>query len=404
MGFLSSVLNNFSPVKRIFDNTGLVNTITPTLTVSPTITPTQTVTPTTTLTLTPTPTVTTPSGNLIFENLNIDNISITGFSGNFSAQWNFSFPITLGEIEYANHGGISVGQFMVVSTSSNSLYSLNIFKNGALIDSPIFSGTNYAQYFFNESFNVLDVLKIQITTAVTPTPTITVTPTITTTPTLTVTPTVTPTPTITVTPSLTGTTSLYTGSTGTEVEFTLNTLFDAYSSRSGVTTTDGIYTNNGGWQLYYAHQQVTLKSGTDSIGINTYQNGSNSWTWYYAVSSLENVIGSWGSVLTLAPSKSFSYVAGGFNASDISSDVIIPANRYFLIMNNTGPFYRTIKYISEPRTAMVSGQPYVTAINHVCLGNWPSGGTTTIPTQFGGSGTGYTNYQGYTHVHSIKFA
>jgi len=46
---------------------------------------------------------------------------------------------------------------------------------------------------------------------------------------------------------------------------------------------------------------------------------------------------------------------------------------------------------------------YVTVCNKVALGNWPSGGTTVIPSQFGGAGTGYTFYTGASHVHSVVF-
>lgn len=206
----------------------------------------------------------------------------------------------------------------------------------------------------------------------------------------------TPTPTIVVG-------GLFTGSTGTEISFTLNSLFDAYSSREGVTSTDAFNTNNGCWQLYYAHQDITIKSGTNTIGLNPHTNGSNSWTWYYAVSNLNDVIGDWGSVVTLSSSNSSPYIGGVLSYSNITSDVVVQAGKYFLISNNGGPFYRTIKSLPSNRTAMVNGQPYVTAINKVALGTWPSGGTIIIPTQFGGTGTNYTFYDGYAHIHSVTF-
>jgi ABC-type phosphate transport system substrate-binding protein len=72
-------------------------------------------------------------------------------------------------------------------------------------------------------------------------------------------------------------------------------------------------------------------------------------------------------------------------------------------MNNGGPFYKTIQTLADNRTGTVAGSSYVTAINRVVLGNWPSGGTTTVPTQFGGTGTGYTEFSGSVHVMSVKF-
>ena len=244
------------------------------------------------------------------------------------------------------------------------------------------------------------VIKYTVQEIITPTPTETPTSTPTETPTST--PTSTPTETPTPTPTVVE--SQFTGSTGTEVAFTLNTLFDAYSSRDGITSTDAFNTNNGCWQLYYTHQEINITSGTNNIGLNPHTSGSNGWTWYYAVSNSINTIGDWGSVNALTSLRSGSYVGGVLSTTNITANVTIPANTYFLIANNGGPFYRTIKAMGDNRTAMVSSSPYVTAINKVALGNWPTGGTTVVPSQFGGSGTGYTFYDGYSHVHSVTFS
>ena len=193
------------------------------------------------------------------------------------------------------------------------------------------------------------------------------------------------------------------GPVGTIVSYTLGSYFDAYTSQSGVTTTDGINTNNGCWQLYYAFRQITINTGASQIGLNTYNSGSNSWSWFISVSSINDTIGSFPNITTIANSTSFTYAAGGFNQHTIATGVTIPANRYFLIGNTGGPFYRTIKSLASSRTAQVSGTNYFTVVNRVCLGNWPTGGTTTVPTQFGGSGTGYTEYSSHVHVHSVKF-
>lgn len=194
-----------------------------------------------------------------------------------------------------------------------------------------------------------------------------------------------------------------TGGTGTLVPYTAGNYFDAFTQTSGVTTTDSINSNNGCWQLYYAHSAITITTGSNKIGLNTYLNGSNSWTWYVAVSTVSNTIGSWGTVSAITSSQSFTYSTGGFNQSNITVNVSIPANRYFVIMNVNGPFYRTIKALANNRTAQINGVNYITVCNKVCLGNWPTGGTTVVPSQFGGSGTGYTFYTAHTHVHSVKF-
>jgi len=250
-----------------------------------------------------------------------------------------------------------------------------------------------------------------VTPTMTPTPTITQTPTNTQTPTGTaaVTPTVTPTntqtPTTTITPTPTssGAAFVVTGGTGTIVPYTELTYLDAFSSQSGVTTTDAFNTNSGCWQLYYSHSAVTINSGSNNIGLNTYTNGTNTWTWYVTISNSNNTLGSWGTVSAVTNSQTFNYATGGFNQSNITQTVTIPANRYFLVSNNGGPFYRTIKTLASNRTAQIGGSNYVTVCNKVALGINIGGGTTTVPTQFGGAGTGYTFYSGASHVHSVIF-
>lgn len=185
--------------------------------------------------------------------------------------------------------------------------------------------------------------------------------------------------------------------------YTTGTFFDAFTSQAGITSTDAFNTNNGCWQLYYSHEEISMNSGTGNIGLNPYISGSNSWTWYYAISNSINTIGDWSSVQTLSAARSGSYVGGVLSVSNINTNVTIPANRYFLIGNNGGPFYRTVKSLAENRTATVNGSPLVTAVNKVCLGNWPSGGTTGIPVQFGGVAGGYTFYANHAHVHSVTF-
>ena len=195
------------------------------------------------------------------------------------------------------------------------------------------------------------------------------------------------------------------GGAGTEVPYTTGTLFDAYSSRDGVTTTDAFNTNNFVWQLYYAHQEVTLTSGTQNIGLQPHTNGSNSWTWFYVGSNSQDTIGNWQSVQQLTTQIYGNYYSGVMKYSDISNNITIPEKTYFMIGSYGGPYYRAVKSLSDNRTAMVSGQPFVTAINKVCLGNWPSGGTSTstLPVQLGGSDNGYTLYDGHSHVHSVTF-
>ena len=193
------------------------------------------------------------------------------------------------------------------------------------------------------------------------------------------------------------------GPVGTTFSFTTGTLFDAYTSQAGITSTDAFNTNNGAWQLFYAHQSVSVPLGADNIGLNPHTGGTNSWAWNFAKSNSVDTIGDWSAVTTFTATRSGTYIGGTFTSSTVTTALSIPANTYFLLSNTQGPFYRTIKSLASNRTGTVGGNPYVTVINRVCLGNWPSGGTTIIPTQFGGAGTGYTEYSTHVHVMSVKF-
>jgi hypothetical protein len=332
--------------------------------------------------------------------LNVDYVNSTSYTFSANTWYHVVYVWKPGVSLETFINGTSIGTISTtmssILNSTNPLY-LGRYNGGEFVQN--FAGRIGIVRLHNTaltSSDVLDSYNNDILKYTEPTPTPTPTPT----PSSTNIPTPTPTP----TPSSTESEIGFSGSTGTEVDFTLNTLFDAYSSRSGVTSTDAFNTNNGCWQLYYAHENITIKSGTNTIGLNTYNSGSNTWTWYYAVSNSTDTIGDWGSVQTLASSKSYNYTTGNLSLTNITGDVVIPAGKYFLIANSGGPFYRTIKSLSENRTAMVSSIPYLTSINQVCLGNWPTGGTTSIPSQFGGTGINYTLYNGYSHVHSVTFA
>lgn len=244
-----------------------------------------------------------------------------------------------------------------------------------------------------------------ITISATPSVSVTATPSISITPSISVTSSVSVTPSVSITPSITPSTSpiALPPATGSQVTYAPATFFDAFTSQSAITASQGISTNNGAWQLFYANQATTIMPIANNIGLNSYAVGGNSWTWYAAVASADNSTGSWGAVQTISANTSYTYTAGGFNPTATTSSVTIPANRYFLIANSGGPFYRTVRTLSNSRTAMVSGSAMVTAINRVALGNWPTGGTTTIPTAFGGSDSAYTLYTGSVHVMSAKF-
>lgn len=190
---------------------------------------------------------------------------------------------------------------------------------------------------------------------------------------------------------------------GTAVAWSLGTYFDSYTSQSGVTTNDLANTNNMCWQLFYAWKDLTISAAANTTAINTAANGSNTVTFRRSVGNVSDAALYFPAETTISNSLT-NYVAGGFNQYTTTVATSIPAGRYFLIGVTSGPFYRSFKTLAANRTAQVSGESYFTAINKVWHGGWPSGPTTGIPTQLGGTTTGYTQYDGYVPVLSVKFS
>jgi hypothetical protein len=194
-------------------------------------------------------------------------------------------------------------------------------------------------------------------------------------------------------------------SLGTEVAWTSGTYFDTWTSQSGVTTEDAPgnpFTNNLCWQMFYAHVPLKISATTQRAGVATMINGSNTIRIRAAITSVNNTQSGFGSEAQYA-NQSFSYTAGGFNQLAFTSQLNIPGNRYFLLGVVAGPFYRTFKTLTANRTAVVGGTTaVVTSINKVWWGAWPSGPTTGVPTQLGGSST-FTEWTNIAPVTSFKF-
>lgn len=194
-------------------------------------------------------------------------------------------------------------------------------------------------------------------------------------------------------------------SLGTEVAWTSGTYFNSWTSQSGVTTEDAPgtpYTNNLCWQMFYAHVPLKISATTQRAGVATAVNGNNTIAIRSAIASSNNTQSGFTGE-TQRASSSFSYTAGGFNQLTFNSQLDIPANRYFLLGVTSGPYYRTFKTLNANRTAVVDGTTaVVTAINKVWWPGWPSGPTTGIPTQLGGSAT-FTEWTNIVPVTSYKF-
>lgn len=157
------------------------------------------------------------------------------------------------------------------------------------------------------------------------------------------------------------------------------------------------------YQLCFAWQPLTIFNNASTVGINTYQAGTNTWTWYKSVATAPYQLGALPAETAFTASGGGSYTAGGFTQSTVTSQVSIPANTYFLIGVSGGPYYRSFYQIGANRTATIGGNPYVTVINRVFYGSWATGPASGIPNQIGGATSGYTDLSGYSMVVSVKF-
>ena len=192
---------------------------------------------------------------------------------------------------------------------------------------------------------------------------------------------------------------------GTTVPWTSGTYFNSWTSQSGVTTSDiaSYNTNNLVWQLLYAWQDITIPVLNPAWGIATTANGSNASNLRYSLSSVDATIGSFGADAQIGTNIVGSYTAGGFFVGQTTASRSIPANRYFLLGITGGPFYRSFRTLAANRTATISGNPVFTVINRFWWPGWPTGPTTGVPTQLGGSTSGYTERSGFMPVTSFIF-
>ena len=203
------------------------------------------------------------------------------------------------------------------------------------------------------------------------------------------------------------------GFLGTSVTWSSNTYFNSFASQSGVLNTDAAPTNNMIWQLFYAHTELRIPAdGINRLGVNSYQSGGTNWNWYFAASGTPNTLGSFSNPVVVGQQPTTNFSAGGFSETTATTSVTVPANTYFLVGIENGPFHRSIKQ-SPNRTASVSGSNIVTSMNTVFFAPSVNGSNRGVPTALGGSsafynyssipGAEYVQYDGYQSVISIKF-
>lgn len=163
-------------------------------------------------------------------------------------------------------------------------------------------------------------------------------------------------------------------------------------------------------QVMYAHRNIKIINGaTTSLGISTSQTGGT-WRWQFAVSTQDNTIGSFSTPVFISNLIGQSSVVGGQTYTGVTNlEAVIPANRYFLIIRSPGPLY-TASTASPGnggtnRTATINGDPIFTTLSYSIVGvsTGVTNAVTNLPTQLGGSDSGYTQVSNYNPAFGITF-
>ena len=191
---------------------------------------------------------------------------------------------------------------------------------------------------------------------------------------------------------------------GTEVSWTDDTYFDSFTSQSGITVADVTGSNGLTWQLYYAHQAITIPAdATNRIGVNTFSTQTAAPKPIRFVSGSNNsLISGFGGEKSLVGTNNLSSTPGGFVEQACNSATTIAAGTYFIVGIGT-IFFRTLKTQTTNRTAMLNGNPVVTVLPT----NWWSSQlnvqTSGFPTELGGTRTPTEKFTDKVVMLSIKF-
>lgn len=169
-------------------------------------------------------------------------------------------------------------------------------------------------------------------------------------------------------------------------------------------------TNNMVWYVFYAHQQIRLPAAPYRIGTMVRQSGANSWQYSLAVSSSNNTKSNFNSNVDVkitalggVGTGTGGYVGNILSEANVTTQVIIPANRYFIIGQTGGPYYKNYRKSANNYTIVNNGNAIVTVLNEIYHAGWPTGPTAGVPTLLGGNVSGYTKFTGNLQVGSYKF-
>lgn len=198
-------------------------------------------------------------------------------------------------------------------------------------------------------------------------------------------------------------------SLGTTVPWTNNTIwYTAGTSNPGGNFTAAVRPII---QVMYAHQAIKVSSGaTTSLGIYASQVSGGTWRWQFSVSTVANTIGSFSTPTFISALIGQSNVTGGVTYTGVTNvEFSIPAKRYFLVIRSPGPLYTAST--ANPgngginRTATIGGTPVFTTLSYSLVGDTTSvtNAVTNLPTQLGGTDSGYWQQNNYNPAFGITF-
>lgn len=207
-------------------------------------------------------------------------------------------------------------------------------------------------------------------------------------------------------------------SLGTTVEWSSNTwLYIAEGQanvRSAQYDTINYDTNNMVYQLCYAHRSIRLPVSSGAVTASgggarwstiVRQSGTNTVKLYGAVANVNANLSDFKSNTDTQLSGNYSanYIANTLFAGEVSTQFTVPANRFFLIGIQGGPYYKNYRKTANNYTAVNAGNSIVTILNKVYAGPWPTGATSGIPIQIGGNTSNYNFLNGNILLAAFKF-
>lgn len=163
-------------------------------------------------------------------------------------------------------------------------------------------------------------------------------------------------------------------------------------------------------QVMYAHRALKISNNAaTSLGLFGSDSGGT-FRWQFSVSNTDNLVGDFttpvfGSALIGSSPSS----PGDVKTGNTNIEFNIPAKRYFLIIRSPGPLYTSST--ADPgngglnRTATINGNPVFTTLSYTIRGNSTNvtNQVTNLPTQLGGTDSGYIQTNNYNPAFGITF-